>query len=502
MTISFQRYIDIISGVGGGAAVGEVQLISRIFTTNPLLPTQSFIEFANAEDVGTYFGFSSEEYNRAAFYFSWISKNTTQAQLLSFARWTNVAVGSEIFGKPATYSLSNFSSVTTGDFTMTFGGFTFHMTSINLSAAGSLAAVATDIQAKINAQSGGGVAWTGATVSFDAVRGCFNFVSGATGTDTITVTAGVATDVASLLGWLTGAILSNGSGAETLTQTINASISASNNFGSFFFIGGSAFTLSQQIEIAIANATYNNQFKYLCSVTASNAAATSAALIGFAGVAMVLKGAAGQYHEMMEGVIEAATNYAARNSVQNYMYQQFPTFTPTVTNDADANTYDALRVNYLGVTQNAGQQIAFYQTGILTGGATNPTDSNTFANEQWLKARAGTELMSLLLSVAQVPANSQGIGQINAVLQNVINDALFNGTISVGKPINTIQQLYITNATGDPNAWRQVQTIGYWVGVTISSYVQNGVTKWQAIYTLIYAKDDVVRKIVGTHTLI
>lgn len=499
MAISMNRYVDITSGVGGGAAVATRELIGRFFTTNPLVPTGSEVTFTTLDEVGDYFGTTSTEYLRALFYSGWISKNITTPQKISFARWVDAAVGSEIFGKPATYSLSTFTAISAGDFSMTFGGFTAHMTAINLSGAGSLAAVAALIQVKIRAQSGGSTQWTSATVTYDATRGCFDFVSGSTGADVISVAAGSSTDVAGPLGWLTGAILSNGSGVETITNTLSDSAELSNNFGSFTFVP--TLTQDQIVEAATWNDAQNEEFMYSVRCTSANAAALSAALAGLSGVTLTLCPLSTEYPEEVPMMILAATDYSQRNSTQNYMYQIF-TLTPSVTSDADADTYDGLRVNYYGQTQSAGQLLAFYQRGYMMGLVTDAKDQNTYANEQWLKSSAQVALITLLLSLAKVSANAQGISQINAVLQSVIDAAVFNGTISVGKPLNTAQKLYISNATGNPTAWQQVQTIGYWVGVTVQSEVVNDAVEWKAIYTLIYSKDDVIRKVDGTHVLI
>ncbi|OYW78788.1 MAG: hypothetical protein B7Z19_06545, partial [Polynucleobacter sp. 32-46-5] len=86
----------------------------------------------------------------------------------------------------------------------------------------------------------------------------------------------------------------------------------------------------------------------------------------------------------------------------------------------------------------------------------------------------------------------------------VIDQALVNGVISVGKPLTSAQQIYITNATGDDTAWRQVQSEGYWIDVEIVAYVDTitGTTKYKAVYVLIYSKDDVIRKVEGTDVLI
>ena len=505
MSISFNRYVDITSGVGGATQIPARDFGARIFTTNPLVPTGSYIEFSNAASVLDYFGSTSEEYLRASFYFGWVSKNITSAQKISFARWADSAVGSTIYGIPATYAVGDFTPVSTGDFTLTLGGFTYHLTGIDFSGAGSLSVVAGDIQAKIRAYTAGGAAWTGATVTYNAVRGSFDLVSGDTGADTISVTAGSTVDVVALVGWGAGAIFSNGSAAESLTTVLTNSDNDSDNFGSFLFIDAASFTLTQLQEIGAWNTTKNVKYMFLAPVTAANAASYSAGLQVYAGIALTLVDIvnySNEFDEMAAGMILAATDYTARNSTQNFMFQQFG-LTAKVTSDTAANTYDALIINYYGVSQTNGAQIAFYQRGILTGIAPSPLDQNTYANEMWFKSFNGAALGNLLLAQAQVSANTQGLSQVVSVLQSGIDLAKFNGTISAGKPLNVTQKVYITNATGSNTAWQQVQTLGYWLGVSISTYTApDNRTEYQIIYTLIYSKNDQVRKIKGTQVLI
>jgi len=174
-----------------------------------------------------------------------------------------------------------------------------------------------------------------------------------------------------------------------------------------------------------------------------------------------------------------------------------------VQDDPTATTLDNARVNYYGRTQTAGQFLDFFQRGVMMGLATDPVDMNTYANEMWFKDAAGAAIMSLLLSMARVSANSTGRGQLLAVLQSVIETATFNGTISLGKPLNVTQKLYITNLTGDAEAWQQVYRLGYWIDCVMQSYVtQDSRTEWKAVYTLIYSKDDAIRKVEGSHVLI
>jgi len=512
MAINISRYIDITSSIQGVSQIGQRSLAGLVISINSLVPTGTFLSFTSAAAVGTYFGTGSGEYARAVYYFSFISKNTTQPQVLSFWFWNNdAATGSLIFGQQSNpTTLSQFEAITTGDFTLTLGGFTDHLTGINLSSAGSLAGVASAIQTAIRANSGGGSAWTAATVTYNNTTGSFNFASGTTGTDTIAVAAGVTTDLAGPLGWLPSAaavpvILSNGTAAQTLTANLNQLITINNNFGSFC-LGASSIITESNVQAA-ANWNYsltpNVQFLFSWVVTTANAATWQSSIAAVGGHAGNLQSpVTGEYPEMFPMAILAATNYAARNSVQNYMFQQ-SNLTPSVTTDAGANTYDAILINYYGQTQTNGQIINFYQRGVMSGGQpSDASDINVYANEMWLKSSMSAGFMNLLLALANVSANNTGRSQLIAIAQSVITQALFNGTISVGNIITPEQQLAITNTTGDPTAWQRVQTSGYWFDVEFETFVVNNQTEYKAVYTLVYAKDDVIRFVQGSDVLI
>lgn len=503
MGISFKRYIDITSGVGGGAGVRLRDLILRLFTTSERVPARTVVEMDNAADVASYFGVTSPEYLRAAFYFGFISKNINAPNKISFGRWADATTAAKIFGQNnGAAALASFTPITTGSFRLTLGAYTADVTGVNLSAAANLAAVATAIQTAVRAVVAGGVDWTAATVVYDAPSNAFNLTSGDTGPGDVAVTAAATgTPLAALLGWGALAIFSPGVTAEDPVQSFIDSVEASDNFGTFAFVP--VLTDPQILAVATQNDTYNVRFLYSIGFDLDSEAATLYGALGnLSGVAWTYAPLSTEYPELLPAAIMAATDYSKRNSVQNYMFQT-ATLSPSVADNATADLFDAARANYYGRTQTAGQFIQFYQRGVMGGLSTDPVDMNTYANEMWLKDAAGAALMSLLLSLAKVSANTQGRSQLLAVLQSVIDLAVLNGTISIGKPLTTVQKLFIGNLTGDDNAWQQVFTLGYWVDIAIESYVTvDGRTEYKASYTLIYSKDDTIRKVEGTHALI
>lgn len=501
MTISFTKYIDITSSVAGTSQVTGRSFRGRIYTANPLVPAQTFITVDSPADALNYFGSSSVEYARSVFYFGWISKNGTAAKPLDFARWVDVDSAPTIYGNIQSQLIATYQAISNGSFGLTIGANAQTFTGLDFSAVVTLANVASVIQVAINAVISD-PQFASATVSFDALRGSFNFVGGDAVDAVISVQPGVlGTPIAGLIGWLGGAILSNGSLAETVTKVLTDSYNASNNFGSFLFIP--ELTLDEETEAAQFTNDLNVRIMYCARViTTSDATTYFNALNEYGGYGLTYSPISTQYPEQVPMMIFAATDYTANNAVQNYSFQQF-NLTPSVSDDTIKNQLDQIKTNYYGVTQQAGQQIAFYQIGALFGLATSPAYMNLYANEIWLKDAIGVVIMNLLLVMPEVSADAQGQSQIQAVVQSVVNQALNNGTISVGKDLTTVQKLYITEITGDSNAWRQVQNQGYWLNVVIVSFISNsGATQYKAVYTLIYSKDDTIQSVNGSDILI
>lgn len=500
MTISFSRYININSTVGAATTVNQRNFGGRLVTNNLLLPPGSILQTTEADDSKVYFGSDSPEYLRAVPYFNFISKNLTAPNLLSYSRWVDSDVAPRIYGAIGVQVLATYTAISDGSFGLTIGGVVNTFTALDFSAAVSLANVASIIQTAIHTKTG--TQWTASTVTYDNTRGAFVFVGGSAVAATITVQEGVTgTPIAGILGWLTGAILCDGALIQTITETLGQMYSTSNNFGSFVFVP--VLNLSQDTEASVWTDSLDVQVMYFPRVSFANASAYETALAAYSGVGLVLSPLTNQYPEQLPMEVLAATDYTAANSVQNYMYQQDGSLTPSVTNDTDANTLDTLSVNYYGNTQNAGQIISFFQRGVLYGPDTAPAAMNVFANEMWLKDACGVSLLSLLLGSSRISANSQGRAQILTTLQGPINQGLSNGTISISKTLTVYQQFYITQITHDPNAWQQVQNFGYWLDCDIVPYTAlNGDTQYKAVYTLIYSKDDAVYKVDGFQALI
>lgn len=499
MSIPFSRYVNIISGVAAGAGVRTRDLILRLFTNSAMIGPDTVLEYdrSNLAAIADYFGATSEEYKRAAAYFGYVSPAVSAPQRISFASYRPADVGAAVYGNTDFKALTTIHLITAGAMAVHVAGAVTNIAAVDMSGAASMAAVAALLQtAAITA------GLSDATVTYTGARFTFT-LTGTHAPISITSTVSGANDMAKVLGLTVaeGAIPVTGSAAVTAVEAVQASEQLTDNFGSLVFVP--TLVLADVEAVAAYVAARNVKYQYHAPVVAADAVAWSAALLGYAGFGMTLNPFPGEYPELIPPAILAATRYDQRNAVQNYMFKQMAGITASVKDGQSADLYDGLRINYYGDTSTAGQVIKFYQRGTLCGGATDPVDMNTYANEQWLKDYVGARIMELLLGVSRVPANAQGVGMVANTIQPAIDLALRNGTISVGKVLSAPQKIYLTQATGDPLAYLKVQSQGYILTVEMQSYVTtSGATEWKAVYVIYYAKDDAIRRVDGTHSLI
>lgn len=513
-TISITKYVDITSGVVGEAQAVERELIGRLFTTNELVPTKSLIEATSADAVGTVFGFTSEEYKRALFYFSYISKQVTSPKKIGFYRWADVDTIPQVIGAKIPQTLTDYNTLNDASFNLTIGAVSAEITT-DLTTAASLADVASLIETQVQAADASAV-FAGSTFTYDAIAGLFRFDGGDSGNFTISVNDPVAgTNILTFLGFaeLT-TIVSDGVTEESISQVLSESESTSNNFLTYKFIP--ALDDAQHTEASQFADSTNIRYMYCYGLDESEAQAQFDNNGALGGVAFTIIDSSlpNQYDEMIPMRIAAAIDYSRVDSNTNFMFTNHG-LTPKVNSDQQKDTLDPIKANYIGVTQQAGNKLEFYQTGVLYGGPTVPNDMNVYVNEVWLKDAITVNLINLLLAVNAVSASQSGVGLVLASLVgdqvkqpgqavsptdlSPIQRALNNGVIVVGKSLDSTQISTITTLTNNPRAYLRIINDGYLINVTIQDGQNN--TK-KIVYVLIYATNEAVRLIEGSNQLL
>ena len=495
MSIPISKYVLITSGVGGQAAVGARELIYRVFTTNPLAPTNGVLEFTTLADVLNYFGSASKEYSIAQKYLSWVSKRGRRPRKISYARYTPTAVPAQLSSIARLVSISQFQNVSNGSMHVTLDGASIDITGINLTSATSYADVATLLQTAIS------TALASCTVEF--TNGRFVLSSSTIGaSSTIAQVRNLemptGTYLGTMLGWdaVNYAVASNGADAEDITTALSRVADISNNFLTFDFVEPLS-NPDKLLAAKFADAS-NVAFMYTTTVTATNIASLQPQVDGLNGVCLTLDDGS-SINSYQPAAMIAAIDYTNVNANINAMFQQFPNDPVTVTDNVVATNMDRQKVNYNGQTQQAGSVLSFYQPGLLQG---DIQAINVYANEAWLKDQFTVSFMNLLVALDALPANESGSSLARSVMQETIDNAIINGVFSKAKELTSVQKAYIQQVTGDESAWRTVYSQGYWLTVSVQQFVEGGVTKWKFVYTLLYSKGDTISKVEGTNILI
>lgn len=508
MSIPQLKYVAITSAAANTAEAPYKELIARVFTTNPLFAANTVYEFNLPENVADFAGSLSAEAKFASEYFGWISKRAQKAAKISFMRYSFEALAPYMYSTKDLTPIETFAAITNGSMVVNLGGTSYSLTGIDLSSATTYADVASALQTAIRENTTGGDLWTSATVTYNATNTSFQLTGGVAGANEINyaTTTGTGSDLSGLIGWNTASapVISVGTAAQTVTDALNKSIDLSTNFLTFGFLSPSdAYSNLDEIGAWVQAQNFNYRFCFdLSSGNYADGIAVAKEYDGMTAHYNINYGISGLNPAwIMSAILPATTNYNAPNGVKNYMFQEFPAQPVSVGLNNDGTLYQTLDnncINYNGQTQKSGKLIAFYQNGFNADG----TDSAIFDNEAWLKDHIATDVLNAFLALDFISADRDGKAIITGILEDNASLALNNHVFAHGAELDNNQKAYITQLTGDENAWLDIQNNGYKFYVDLSVQSQGNTQIHVAEYTLIYAKNNVIRKVEGTNILV
>lgn len=499
MPIKQSKYVDIKSAINTTRTATEKDLIARIFTTSDLVGVDTVIECENLADVGEIFATSSDEYKIASKYFSFINKYARSPRKISFAKnYVDGAKTSVITTEAITFSTVK--AITTGTLKIYYdtAPSSADLNSLDFSSCADMSEVTTILNDKLSAFFGDLLG----SARFSYEDGKLIFTAGQVGVHTFRFVSGSGSVAEALkINEDSNPIMNIGATAETIDKVFTRSYQTNNNFATFVFLG-----LTDSTEIATLAGyvaqNYPSEFMMVVPVTSSNYTTIQSATANINGVSLELCGDTedtGKFNFVMPMSITATTDYNKENGTVNYMYMQDNNMAVVVDDDNSAKTYDQVKVNYYGRTQQAGQKLAFYQNGVLQG---NYQDQNIYVNEIWLKDALSTKFLNYMLLTSNWYANKSGQAIGQGLVVDIIDRAKLNGTITTEKEISEADKVYIYNVTADENAWRQIYELGYYLITSISKETINNQETYQFNYTLLYSKGDSIKKVEGQNILI
>lgn len=494
MSIPIDNYVSIVSTTGGAAQAQERDTGFRGLVADSRIPAGVVLEFQNANAVGSWTGYSSDEYDFAKWYFSFVNKTGRMAKKMSLVNSDTDAVSPAYYGDSGQHDASgSYETTVNVDFTV---GSDVLNAAIDLTGVTDNDGVATAIESTLQADLA--TPFTTATVTYNADIKRFIIQFAGPAVTTVSVVGADAsgdTFLASI--GLSGATASLGRAASTISEILDATENLSNDFFTFGFMDATTdvSVLALAADWALEK---NNTFAFLAPFSLPQYQSTPSyktaidTMLEQGGNAIT---GSMWYEYLFPALICAATEYNDVGAAQNYMYMQSGELSQyAVTSEATYQTLKDLGVNFYGQTQQAGTKIAFYQHGVMSGVAgTDLKAMGPFMNEIWLKDAITVALINVQLNNPIITANASGIQRVESAILGQVQRALVNGTITIDKPLNDSQIGFITSVTNSPQAWQNVQNDGFWLDIEIN--LVDG--QYEADYTLIYAKGDSVNKING-----
>lgn len=459
-TIPAKDIVTVVPGVlsAGGSAL---DMVGIILTESTRAPIGQVPFFANATDVGNYFGPSSTEASLAAIYFLGFDNSNKKPGSLGFAQYNTAAVSGYLRGGTVNLSLTQLQGLASGTIALTVGGVLETSTNINLAAATSFSSAATIIQAAFTSPP--------FTVSFDSISNAFVFTTTATGANaTITQATDNALTEALMLTTATGAVLSQGAAAQTAPGTfMDGIVAVTQDWATFmtaFDPDNGSGNSNKQAFAAWTNAQ-DDEYAYVCwdtdiSPTESVPATSSLGYLlnqsNSSGTCLIWASSA-TYGMNKAAFICGATasiDFTETNGRITYAFRSQTGLVADVTNQTIAHNLggDPQSIgsrgnyyNFYGAYATRNDQFVFFNRGFVSGPF---LWFDSYVNQIWLNNALQLALMVLLTSVKSLPYNSAGYAMVEAACLDPIVQAINFGAIRAGVTLSTAQAAEVDSAAG------------------------------------------------------
>jgi len=447
-----------VLSAGGNA----LDLNGLILTEDTRPPIGQVLEFANASDVGAYFGPATHLASLATIYFLGFDNSNVKPGKLMIAQWPVSAVGAYLRGGNVSgLSLTQLQAIT-GTLSITIDG-VVKSGSVDLAAAISFSNAATIIATALTIPG---------QVTYDSVSGAFVVASGTTG-DTSTVAYATGTAAAALkLTLATGAVLSQGSAAQTASEFMEGVIAITTNWASFT----TDWEPTDQLKQDLASWTNSRGNRYLYAMEDSGAAnlaaggpAPAVAAIrnaDYSGVAMIYSDRdadpnSGQLATFLLGAI-ASIDFTQLDGRATLAFKKQSGLPPHILNGTVAQQLEEYDLNYYGSWTTANDDFTFFYQGEVTG---DFLWIDSYINQIWLNNQLQLALMVLLTSVRSIPYNSAGYATIEAAAKDPIFQGLDFGAIRPGVTLSMSQRAQVNNSVGLASAADTLERVGWYFQV-------------------------------------
>jgi hypothetical protein len=459
-TIPASQLVQVNPGVL--AASGTLSsLIGLVLTASTAVPIDQPKSFSTADDVGKFFGYTSDEYVKVAqVYFAGPTNATKAPSSLLFAQYPTANVAAYLRSAALGLTLDDL-KLLSGTISVTIDGTANSSSNIDLSTATSFADAATIIQAAFTTPN--------FSVSYDAQRTAFVFTSSTTGASSSAGFAAAGSLATSLkLTQAAGAVVSQGAVAATPSAFMSGIHSIDATWALFTTVfepdtadktAFSAWTSLQDNTIAYVGWDSDPNAKASGNTTTWGYNVKQA---GDSGSVLI-------YGDLTHAAFilsyAACLDFARLNGRATVAFMSQAGLVASVDNASDASALLANGYNFYGIYGVGSQQFNMFQNGSVSG---EYLWLDSYLNQIWIRANLQLSLLALLMSAGSVPYNTDGYAMVSAACADPIQAALNYGAIRDGVLLSTSQAQQINQATG-VEAASIVQATGYFLQVNPAS---------------------------------
>lgn len=430
-------------------AGGTDLVINGLFLTDSeLLPLSSpAMSFSETADVGEYFGTTSHEYSAAAVYFNGYDDSFKKPQTVYFARRIAADAAGWLRGAAFTSSLKALQAITDGGLKITVDGTEYTASGVDFSACTSLSECASVL--------GKAISETAVTCTYSTLTKAFQITSATTGADSSVSYAeasGTGTELCLLLNLTqgTGAVLSAGSAALSVTENMNLILSQTQNWVTFTNLYEPEEGSGEEYALAEWANDQDVQYLYVChsldpqllSQSDNSSLAVQFLENNLSGVTLIY--GAMDYAAFIMGSA-ASIDWNRRQGTINFAFKAQDGLAATVENATLASTLLAKTCNFYGNYATRNDAFVWLYNGCMYGdyGFIDP-----YVNAIWFNAAIQVACMQGLKQSPRVPYNDDGYSLIRAWIMDPIQRAQKNGVIDAGVSLSESQKAELYREAG------------------------------------------------------
>lgn len=413
--------VEILVSPAGPTARGFGTLL--IIGTNALPLEERIREYTEITDVAVDFATNTEEYKAANMYFA---RSPAPKLLLIGNRFAAPQHGKLRGSSSVSATFTDYTGITSGGFDIAIDGTNHQISALNFSAAGSMAAIAADVQTALNAALAGTTCtWTG---TYFLITSPTTGTSSGVGFAAAPTAAGPPTDVSTLLGLTapSGALTVAGIAAESMTDTAVASKLFNPNFYGDTVVDGS----TQDMKDLMAWGQANKTITFFTSNDPNAKLSSATSDLFFYAKNLGYDYVFGQFSSTPYAALSAAArlfvvDFDQPNSTITLKFKQEPGVATENVTPTDLINLKAKNANVY--TDRMG--FAMLEEGVMANGR--------FADEvqglDWLQAQLQTAFFtSLATAPTKVPLTESGTTKLKHDITPVFEKARSNGLIAPG----------------------------------------------------------------------